>query len=325
MRQSTKYSKVIHHIYDLVEGKVLSAGESLPSISEVSRTLSVARETVVKAYKKLKQEGLIDSVPGKGFFLLTERISGSSRVLLVLNSFNPYMQVLYNAFSETLPEGTVGDVFFHHNNYEIFRNLLESYSSRYTHYIIKPFHNEKVPALLESLDAKRTLILDRSEYIPRGVSYLCQDFSGGFEESLGQITEKIEQYSSLNMIRSRENPHPEESFKSFKTFLKEHHYQGAVLPEFRSDLIQRGGAYLLVTERDLVSLLSLISSKGWVPGKDIGILSYNDFPLLKFVGGGISSLSVDFNQMGVRAAGFPATPVGIQEILKPRLIMRSSF
>jgi DNA-binding transcriptional regulator YhcF (GntR family) len=325
MRQSTKNGKIIHFIYDMIENKMVLPGDNLPSISEISRTLSVARETVVKAYKILKQEGLIDSVPGKGFYLLTDKISSASRVLLILNSFNPYMQVLYNSFSEALPEAVVADVYFHHNNIDHFRTLLKSYSSRYTHYIIKPFQHKAIPDLLDSLDPKRTLILDRAEYIPQGCSVLCQNFSVGISDALGSISERIKGYNSLNMIRTPLNPHPEESFMSFSTFLNSSALSGEILPVFSEDRIRKGGAYLVLTEQDLVALLQLASLRNWTPGKDIGILSYNDFPLLQYVAGGITSLSVDFKQMGQKAALFALHKDRLSEFMMPQLILRSSL
>lgn len=325
MRQSTKYGKIINHIYGLIEERQILPGDSLPSISEISRSLTVARETVVKAYKILKQEGLIDSVPGKGFFLLTDRISSGARVLLILNSFNPYMQVLYNAFSVALPAGVTADVYFHHNSFETLRNLLESSHSRYTHCIVKPFQDERVSDVLEKLDPRKTLILDRGDYTPAPFSYICQDFSGGIKDALLQVLERIKRYESLNIIRTLNNPHPEESFLAFSSFLVEQNIPGEIIPGFKKTEIRKGAAYVLLTEQDLVAVLSVISEKGWVPGKDLGILSYNDFPLLEFVAGGISSLSVDFEKMGELAARFILKNDGIKEILKPGLIFRSSF
>ncbi len=325
MKPGTKYGEIIQHIYDLIERGDIRPGEGLPSISGISRTLGVARETVVKSYRILKQEGLIDSVPGKGFFLLTDRISSGSRVLLILNSFNPYMQVLYNAFSGALPEGVVGDVYFHHNNIDHFKTILETYSGRYTHFVIKPFQHRDVPPLLGGLDTRKTLILDRGEYIPPGCSSLCQDFAGGIEDALSEITDRIRTYSSLNMIRTPLNPHPEDSFRSFEKFIRKHHLKGSVLTGFQEPRIERGAAYFILTEQDLVSLLTLADERGWIPGKDLGILSYNDFPLLKFVSRGITSLSVDFREMGAQAASFVSMNSSFTRILKPKLILRESF
>ncbi|MDC7232638.1 MAG: GntR family transcriptional regulator [Spirochaetales bacterium] len=325
MRQSTKYGGIIQHIHGLIEQGRLQPGDKIPSISEVSGALGVARETAVKAYKILKQEGLIDSVPGKGFFLLTDRISRGARILLILNSFNPYMQVLYNAFSSALPEGVRADVYFHHNSYDILRSLLETTRSRYTHCIVKPFHGDSVRRLLEKLEPAKTLILDRGDYRPEGCSWICQDFSEGFKDALSGLGNRISAYESLNLIRARNNPHPEESFVAFKAFLSEQAVPGQVIDGFNEKEIKKGGAYILLTEQDLVSLLSFLSEKGWIPGKDVGILSYNDFPLLRYVSGGISSLSVDFRQMGERAAAFPEEREGIKDVLTPGLILRSSF
>lgn len=41
----------------------------LPSINDLSYELEIARETAEKAYRYLKQLGVIGSVPGKGYFI----------------------------------------------------------------------------------------------------------------------------------------------------------------------------------------------------------------------------------------------------------------
>ncbi|MBR5533533.1 MAG: PLP-dependent aminotransferase family protein [Ruminiclostridium sp.] len=60
-------------IYQSIRGKILSgelsAGEALPSTRELSRDLSVARNTVLTAYDRLVSEGAIISVAGSGYFV----------------------------------------------------------------------------------------------------------------------------------------------------------------------------------------------------------------------------------------------------------------
>ncbi len=47
----------------------LQANESIPSIRALSQELQVSSGTVQKAYDHLKEDGLIYSVPGNGFFV----------------------------------------------------------------------------------------------------------------------------------------------------------------------------------------------------------------------------------------------------------------
>jgi DNA-binding transcriptional regulator YhcF (GntR family) len=319
-----KYQQIISNLHkDIAEKKILP-GESLESITEVSRRYGVARETVVKAYRILKQAGTIDSIPGKGFFLLSDQPNEVPRVFLVLNSFNPYMQVLYNAFSDSLDRGIV-DIFFHHHNIDIFRNLIQAYSGRYSHYIIKPFVHREVPDLLKTLDISRLLLLDRNEYIDLVRNSLCQDFQDGFVSALQEALVLLRSYKGICFVRSDQNPHPTVSFESFRIFLKKEGIRGEIIAGMTPNMIRKDHAYLVVTDDDLVTLLTISRNRSWVPGKDIGIISYNDSPLLEFIEGGITSLSIDFERMGKLAADFIQSGTPRQTVMRPELVIRGSL
>ena len=47
----------------------LRAGEPLPSLRPLAEELRINRNTIAKAYAELEGQGIIETVPGKGFFL----------------------------------------------------------------------------------------------------------------------------------------------------------------------------------------------------------------------------------------------------------------
>jgi GntR family transcriptional regulator len=47
----------------------LRGGEALPSVRQLAEELRVNRNTVAKAYAELENQGIIETVPGKGCFL----------------------------------------------------------------------------------------------------------------------------------------------------------------------------------------------------------------------------------------------------------------
>jgi GntR family transcriptional regulator len=47
----------------------LRAGEPLPSIRPLAEELRVNRNTIAKAYAELENQGVIETIPGKGCFL----------------------------------------------------------------------------------------------------------------------------------------------------------------------------------------------------------------------------------------------------------------
>ncbi len=69
----TKKRSYTEQLYEILREKILSgelsAGEPLPSSRELSRQLSIARNTVLTAYDRLVSEGAATSVAGSGFFV----------------------------------------------------------------------------------------------------------------------------------------------------------------------------------------------------------------------------------------------------------------
>src|SRR5580693_9006814 len=47
----------------------LRPGDSLPSLRPLAEELRINRNTIAKAYAKLESQGLIETLPGKGYFL----------------------------------------------------------------------------------------------------------------------------------------------------------------------------------------------------------------------------------------------------------------
>jgi GntR family transcriptional regulator len=63
------YRQIMDQVKYYVASGALSVGAALPSIRELSKTLSVNPSTVVKAYNELGHEGVIEMLHGKGVFV----------------------------------------------------------------------------------------------------------------------------------------------------------------------------------------------------------------------------------------------------------------
>jgi len=62
--------QLIEGVASALQSGIVKKGDVLPSINQLSSYFNVSRWTVEKAFEKLKKEGYIDSVPGKGYFAL---------------------------------------------------------------------------------------------------------------------------------------------------------------------------------------------------------------------------------------------------------------
>ena len=54
--------------YAAASGK-LRQGEPLPALRPLAEELRINRNTIAKAYAELESQGIIETIPGKGFFL----------------------------------------------------------------------------------------------------------------------------------------------------------------------------------------------------------------------------------------------------------------
>ena len=63
------YEQIEMQIKDAIVRKELAEGEPLPSIRSLAADLKISVITTTRAYADLEKEGMIYSVPGKGFFV----------------------------------------------------------------------------------------------------------------------------------------------------------------------------------------------------------------------------------------------------------------
>src|SRR5437764_3639052 len=63
------YLQVVDQIKAAAASGTLQTGESLPSIRPLAEELRVNRNTIAKAYAELENQGVIETLPGKGCFL----------------------------------------------------------------------------------------------------------------------------------------------------------------------------------------------------------------------------------------------------------------
>src|SRR5579859_5915355 len=64
------YLQVVDQIKAAAAAGTIQSGEPLPSIRPLAEELRINRNTVAKAYTELESQGVIETIPGKGCFIL---------------------------------------------------------------------------------------------------------------------------------------------------------------------------------------------------------------------------------------------------------------
>jgi len=64
------YLQIVHQVRHALRLGMLQPGDQLPTVKEVVGSLAINPNTVLKAYRELEREGLVEGRPGAGTFVL---------------------------------------------------------------------------------------------------------------------------------------------------------------------------------------------------------------------------------------------------------------
>lgn len=316
-----KYRQLINNINAAISKDLLSYGDALPSVNQLCEEANLSRDTVFKSYKLLKSQGIIDSVPNKGYYVAKEM----RRVFLLLDTFKAYKEVMYHAFTSSLPANYIVDVQFHNYNAEIFQKLVEDSAGQYSNYVIMPFKDDRIKLCLEKIPKDNLLTIDWNAFDTKNNNIIVQDFGEAFQYTLINALPELSKYEALNLVYPNYTNHPEIIKDYFTLFCKNNTFKSKIITGKNDFELQKNQLYISVSERSLGYILSECKSKNITVGEELGIISYNETPMKQFIQNGIAVISTDFELMGKRAAEFVLGKQNIQQIIPTTFIKRQSI
>ncbi len=320
-QEGTKLQQLVDAFTVAIGQGQYKMGDPLPSINSLSKVNHVSRDTVFRAYLELKQRGLVDSTPTKGYY-----VNGDvNKVFMLLDTFSPFKDVLYNSVASNLPRNYHIDLLFHHYNLRVFESVINDSLGRYSMYVVMNFNNDKISDTLKKIDKGKLLILDWGKYKAESYSYVCQDFDQALYDCLVSGLPRIKKYRKMVMWLPDSSPHPRSSVKWFKRFCKDHRIACDVVEGLDEKEVERGTAYLVVPQKELVEMVKFCRNRQLKLGHDVGLIGYNDMPMYEIIENGITVISNDFAQMGKQAAEFIKSKQKVQEIVPTRLIVRGTL
>jgi len=320
-----KYLKIVDGISEAIADSEFKKGDLLPSVNGLSAELGVARETVVTAYKNLKDKGIISSRQGVGFYVDDVNTHQKLKVALVLYAFHSFQEIFYNTFREALGEDVKIEVFFHHNNKKQYEQIISSITGKYGMYVVAPIHNKITQKVLTGIQPNKLLIIDRFENLGKQYSYIAQEFYKTTLRVFEQLLKELKSFKSIILFYRKDSDYPKNIKKAFLYFIKKHQLNGVVENYYQSHLLKKNCAYITIGDVDLWKLLKDAQQQNLEVGKHIGILSANDSPVKEIISGGITTFFADFDYMAAKAAKFVLNKTPVKEILKVELYRRKSL
>ena len=319
-----KYLQLAGSILKGVEQGGLQKGDPLPSINDLSFELDIAKDTVEKAYKHLKQRGIVGSVHGKGYFITAEAAAPTIRVFLLFNKLSPHKKIVYDAFAAALGGEALIDFYIYNNDYALFKKLLTEKKEGYTHFVVIP-HIEGTD-LLNTLPKHQLVLLDKLAPGVDGVfGAVYERFREDIYQALQEAIEPLSKYQMLKIIFPEYTYHPRDILEGFTSFCQDYAFPYQIVTDVAQEVIQDGTAYISLMEDDLVVLIEKVLDAGLPLGEKVGVISYNDTPLKRIILDGITTMSTDFHRMGEEAARLVLGHSTEHIALPFRLTMRRSL
>ncbi len=297
----SKKNQIINSIEEAIHNKKLKKGDMLPSINSIRNRHSVSRDTILNAYAVLKMRGVIQSVAGKGYYLIKDNSDSTNKIFLLFDELNAFKENLYNAFISGLKPIAEVDVFFHHFNYEVFRNMIINNIGNYFYYVIMPANLQNTGLIVDFLPKEKVYILDQMHNDLLKFSGIYQNFKKGVADGLEKLKERILTYSKIVLLFDF-NKQPKAIRSGFESFCVKNNVLFEIVGSTQDVEIKKGYAYMVLDDKALIYVMSQIKSKKLKLIQNIGLVAYNDTPLKEVVADGITVISTDFHSMGKKLA-----------------------
>ena len=320
-QQSSKVTQLADLISQAISMREFLEGDSLPSINELSRRYGVSRDTVFKAFSDLRERGIIDSTPRKGYFVTGQ----VTNVLLLLDQYTPFKETLYNSFAKHLPVNYKVDLLFHQYNERLFSTIVRESVGKYNKYVVMNFDNERFSASLNKISPARLLLLDFGKFEKERYSYVCQDFDESFYGALQRLDDRFSSYRKFVFLFPSSLKHPQSSKDYFFRFCQDYNLSGSVEEDIENLKVEKDTAYLAIKHQDVVKVVKQGRLAGLKCGKDFGLLAYNDIPSYEVIDEGITALTIDWEQMGNEVARFVLDNAVVQKYLPTEVRLRNSL
>lgn len=320
-QQTTKVRQLADLIsQDISMGKY-KVDDALPSINQLSQDYKVSRDTVFKAFIDLKEREIIESTPGKGYYVVNRQ----KNILLLLDVYSSFKDILYNSLIKQLSARYKVDLWFHQYNESLFNAILRESLGRYNKYIVMNFDNERLSPYLYKIDTSRLLLLDFGKFDKKDYSYICQDFDEAFYQALSRLTEKLCHYQKIILLFAKGIKHPQSTCSYFEKFCIDKKFAYHINDDIEELEVRKGEVYIAIRQIDVVNIIKKSRISGLTCGVDFGLIAYNDTPAYEVIDKGITTLSIDWERMGMLTADFILSGKQVNIYLPTEVHLRNSL
>ena len=178
---------------------------------------------------------------------------------------------------------------------------------------------------LYKIDSSKLLLLDFGKFDKKDYSYVCQDFDDSFYHALAALKEHLRKYQRLVLLFPEDIKHPRSSCQYFNCFCQDYHIDSAIVENTDRIQVRKGEVYIAIRQIEVVNIIKQSRTTGLKCGEDFGLIAYNDTPAYEVIDQGITVLSINWEELGRKAAEFVLTGQEIRTYLPTEVHLRNSI
>ena len=331
------YKQLVDYFEHGARDGSLAPGTLLPSMNDLAAQYGISRETAKKAYGILVKAGVIIPRHGKGFYIAEHRGDEKLRILLILDELSIYKQIMFHSLSDALADKADITIVNHGQNLDLLAYYLDENLDEFDYYLIAPhfsLDDETTAQVVKQLDRvpnRKLIMLDRFIDLGQGhYGAVYQDFENDIYDGLGQGADPAgaKRTKRLRVLTLPTSLYGSMICRGVERYMVDHTGLPVEFILEVPDDIQPGDTFLVLNSKldsGLVALANRIKAKGFTPGKEVFIISYNEYDINELVLGGLTTVSTDFPAMGRIAAGMILSGE-LEKVHSPfRMTRRSTF
>ena len=328
------YKQLVEQFEDAIRSGKLKPGEQVASMNDFASQMGISKETVKKTYGILREKGLLIPQQGKGFYVAETYLDSKPRVLVLFDKLSIYKEVLYNSLADALGEQADITILTHNQNLELFTYYLDTYLDKFDYYVISPHFplDEKTQQaavkLISRVPNRKLIMVDHWMQNYQGnYGAVYQDFENDVYEGLKQGLDKLKSTSCLKVVTLPSSLYGKMVTKGVDRFVKEFNIPVSYSDSVVDEILPNETYLILSSQLDsgLAAFARKIKEQNLEVGKDVFVISYNEFDLNEVVLNGLTTISTDFKQMGRTAAQMIIEKKSWKEHCDFKMTRRSTF
>jgi DNA-binding transcriptional regulator YhcF (GntR family) len=285
-----KYEQIVKIILSDIENGIFKRGEQIPSINETSFEFYISRDTVEKAYKKLKELGAIISVRGKGYFVSERTDLKKDCMLMITETFNEKVNVLYSGMRSYLDSKFGASLFLHVGNPQLLKQTMKSQICNYKKYFFisdGQSISAEMKDALNSIPKSRLLRFENNRFSAEGIVNTPVIDSKQLYCMMDEILQGP--FKHMLIVAPGNNLH-------FGVMDELINYGLDNALDFRvtttPDIfeVKKGDLFIAWEQEDLIYIIKKCRENDLEPGRDVGIICFSELSVCEVMSGGITCI-----------------------------------